>query len=450
MSRRHEREIVRRLAERGDVDPPTDLLGRIQAEIPDAVKVGREVANAGRETGRRPPARQLWLLAASLVAMVGAGLFSLRLFEGDRELGSPRLATAPMESAREGPLPPPTTQAPPSTPRRVYPQEAPAADAAPPALHKLRRAPEVAAPRAEAEKPGGPGGVVGGVAGGVVGGVAGGTLGTSPQSPAPAPAEPPAAEANAPQPVQPLTATAQPILADTPAPETSASQMEAKAAPSELAEGGAPAAPRAKTTAKTEGRRASQPARGFVDAAAMPRDAFRLQGGSTGFDAREDRGENLAQAPLLDRSPGAEGAPSPFAGGERRRLVLFHLSGAPEVEVTFDPAAVARYRRLSAGPVVLYEVELQPAPPAGAPVASLRGGPRLWVADLAPSWEQASPGFRLASLSAELAGISSGARPRSDLPELLRRARALAAERPGDLEAAELVHRIERIERLSP
>jgi hypothetical protein len=434
MSRRREREIARRLAERGDLDPPADLLGRIHAEIPEAVKVGPDVSAPGREASR-PPARQRWLLAASLVAMVGAGLLSLRLYEGDRGLGAPSsLATAPPASVA------PSPEVPRPAPMRVFPRESPAADAAPPVLRKLRRAPEAAAPSAEAEAPGAPGGVVGGVVGGAPG--------KAESSRVEQKAPPPPAETNAPQPVQPLAAES-PALADAPAP--AASETTAMAAPSSgLAEGGAPAAPRAKATmANAERARASQTARGFVDAAAAPRDAFRPRSDS-GADTREGRAENLIDAVTIGTpSPVAEGAPSPFAAGERQRLVLFRLSGAahsgPEVEVTFDPAAVARYRRVSAGPVVLYEVELQPGAPAGAAVATLRGGARLRVADLAPAWEQASSGFRLASLSAELAAIAEGARPRSDLPELLRRARTLAAEIPGDPQAAALVRRIERL-----
>jgi hypothetical protein len=259
-------------------------------------------------------------------------------------------------------------------------------------------------------------------------------------------AAPPAAETNAPQPVQPLS-----LPAESPAPAGAAASATAEAP--ELAEGGAPATPRAKMMlAKPELSRAVQPARGFVAAAATPTDAFRPPA-RAGSEARQDRAENLADAVAQGApSPAAEGASSPFAAGERRRLVLFRLSGAahsgPDVEVTFDPTAVARYRRVSAGEVVLYEVELQPGAPAAAVVATLRGGARLWVADLAPAWERASPGFRLASLEArraELAAAGEEARPRSDLAELLRRARALAAELPGDPQAAELVRRIEQL-----
>jgi hypothetical protein len=203
---------------------------------------------------------------------------------------------------------------------------------------------------------------------------------------------------------------------------------------------------------KTERSLVSQPARGFVDAAASPRDSFRPRPGS-GAETRERRAGNLASAVAQDAPTHAvEGAPSPFAAEERRRLVLFWLSAAaqsgPEMEVTFDPAAVARWRRLSAGAAVLYEVELQPGAPAEAAVATLRGGARLGVADLASTWEQASPGFRLACLEMELAAVGEGGRPRSDLPELLRRARALAASipgDPGDQRAADLVRRIERL-----
>jgi hypothetical protein len=126
-------------------------------------------------------------------------------------------------------------------------------------------------------------------------------------------------------------------------------------------------------------------------------------------------------------------------------------SDVADVEMEFNPAVVSRYRRLSAGTVVLYEVELRPAAgaaEAAAVVATLRGGARLRVGDLDPSWEQASPGFRLASLAArlaELAALRPGARPRVELAALRSRARSLAAELPGDRRAAELLVRIEQL-----
>jgi len=174
--------------------------------------------------------------------------------------------------------------------------------------------------------------------------------------------------------------------------------------------------------------------------------------------ALSDREENRAS--LLARGgPVAEGAPAPLAGGDPRWLLLFRLGGvalAPgaQAEVTFDPTAVTRSRRIGEGADLLYEVKLQPGTAAGTTVATLRshspGGETsrvlrtLRVADLTPAWDQASADFRLTSLAAELEEVLAGTRPRSDLPELLRHARELAGERPGDARAADLLRRLEQ------
>jgi hypothetical protein len=161
-------------------------------------------------------------------------------------------------------------------------------------------------------------------------------------------------------------------------------------------------------------------------------------------------------------SPAAEGAPSPFAAGDHRWLLLFRRPAAAAqgdaedrsgaVEVEFNPAVVAYHRRVNvAGAVLLYEVELRPAAEpreSSATVATLDGGARLRVSDLVPSWELASPGFRLASLAAkltELEEMAPASRPRGDLAAVLTRARTLAGELPGNRPAAELLGRAERL-----
>jgi hypothetical protein len=174
--------------------------------------------------------------------------------------------------------------------------------------------------------------------------------------------------------------------------------------------------------------------------------------------AQADRMDNLAAGfARVGGAPEAEGAPAPVAGGERRWLLLFRPAGGtlsrgatPDPpEVTFDPAVVAHSRRIGGGAVLLYEVTLRPEAAGEATIATLPGGglrrPRtLRVADLAPAWEQASAGFRLTALGAELDQVLAGARPRSNLPELLRHARELAGELPGDPRAAALLRRFEQ------
>ena len=85
-----ERELHRLLSEApptgADLEPPADLLAKIQSEIPYAVELhptlrGGENVLPFRAPAQRPPMarRRAWLLAASLAAMAGAGYFSLRL-----------------------------------------------------------------------------------------------------------------------------------------------------------------------------------------------------------------------------------------------------------------------------------------------------------------------------------------------------------------------------------
>ncbi|MFL6235178.1 MAG: hypothetical protein ACJ76N_18730, partial [Thermoanaerobaculia bacterium] len=117
MSRWNEREIARKLAERDELEPPAGLLEKIKSEIPPEIPVGTGVP----EVDRRPsmPPRQRWLIAASLVATVGAGLFALhvqrevppvqetaRVAEGARQPELPKVFFPPR------PVPPPQESAP--------------------------------------------------------------------------------------------------------------------------------------------------------------------------------------------------------------------------------------------------------------------------------------------------------------------------------------------------
>ncbi|HEV8579908.1 MAG TPA: von Willebrand factor type A domain-containing protein [Thermoanaerobaculia bacterium] len=229
MSRLSEREIARKLAEREDFEPPAGLLEKIKNEIPPAVSVGTEAP------GARPsvmPMRQRWLIAASLVAMVGAGLFALRLRQQ-----APALETVAAPESRPAAAPPSreerrnearsyrllgpesATEAVPQGSDRFEKEadlEAAAVSspeplpASPPPLpilseRKLKSlgyvgggesrdqaavAPEEMAPpaalqEAQNESTAVEGGVEGGVVGGVAGGVVGGTPGGIPASPPP-------------------------------------------------------------------------------------------------------------------------------------------------------------------------------------------------------------------------------------------------------------------------
>ena len=76
MSRMNEREIARKLAEREELEPPAGLLEKIKGEIPPSIPVGTEMPEV--ETRSPVAPRQRWLMAASVVAMIGAGLLALQ------------------------------------------------------------------------------------------------------------------------------------------------------------------------------------------------------------------------------------------------------------------------------------------------------------------------------------------------------------------------------------
>ena len=77
MSRMNEREIARKLAEREELEPPAGLLEKIKSEIPPSIPVGTEMPEV--ETPSPVAPRQRWLMAASVVAMIGAGLLALQV-----------------------------------------------------------------------------------------------------------------------------------------------------------------------------------------------------------------------------------------------------------------------------------------------------------------------------------------------------------------------------------
>ena len=400
MSRRDEREVLRRLSERrserGEAEPPADLLERLRAEIPATVRVHRDAT--GQESGRRPSPRQRWLIAASLAAMVGMGLFSLHVLKrgGEAEKAPAWASTAtPPPAGRPAP---PTPAAPPAPPAVTAPQ----------ASRELRYQLEVAPPakpreRQRADSAGAP---------------EGGRRSVPPEPAAPA------------------------APAAAPPPQESAGGVVGGI-------GGVPG-----------GFAGSAGATGSVaaeDRQGSPEPAAKSEARPMAKLAQPSRGENRAYLPARGGAT-AEGAPAPLAGDAPRWLLLFRPEGAAlapgaRVEVAFDPAAVADSRRIGGGADRLYEVKLQPGAAAEATVATLQSvspgaSPRvlrtLRVADLTPAWEQASTGFRLTSLAAELEEVLAGTRPRSDLPELLRRARGLAAELPGEARAADLLRRIEQ------
>jgi hypothetical protein len=203
----------------------------------------------------------------------------------------------------------------------------------------------------------------------------------------------------------------------------------------------------------------------------------------------------------------AEGAPTPFAPDPGARLLRFNVRGREvraenretlrtiaqdaKFQVDFDPAVVSQWRLLgyenraiaheqfrddtvAAGQIgagqsvtALYEVTLKPGAAGRQRIATLHlrfraAGTReireireirettreLRVADLAPSWEKASPGLRLASLVAELAEVlrgSPGAKS-VDLDDLARRARQVSAQLAESPQAADILEFVRLVE----
>ncbi len=234
-----ERDLRRLLAEAPPtgpaIEPPDDLLAKLQQEIPDSIELhpslrgGENVLPFRTPMDRRPPfaSRQVWLIAAGLVAMAGAGFFALRLREAvplpkpaadterlDRREprgteipeGGPSPSEIPPSLAPGGAPPPPAAVPPPADFKSLGYLGGPPSEPAPPApkiwvgteggglnlsspdtekairrrLDQLDRKEKRAVVGVEGGVEGGvPGGLVGGVPGGVAGGVVGGVPSTS-------------------------------------------------------------------------------------------------------------------------------------------------------------------------------------------------------------------------------------------------------------------------------
>jgi hypothetical protein len=89
MKRITDREIRRLLSVRGTPEPPQGLADRIKAEIPEVLQVGgagvRPEGAAGVPS-RSPALRPLWLLAASLLVVIGAGFVAVRFLTPPSDL----------------------------------------------------------------------------------------------------------------------------------------------------------------------------------------------------------------------------------------------------------------------------------------------------------------------------------------------------------------------------
>jgi hypothetical protein len=89
MKRITDREIRRLLSTRGVPEPPPDLADRIKGEIPDVLRVGGPEPRPEGVRGFPPPVpalRRSWLLAASLLVVIGAGFVAVRVFAPTSDL----------------------------------------------------------------------------------------------------------------------------------------------------------------------------------------------------------------------------------------------------------------------------------------------------------------------------------------------------------------------------
>jgi Ca-activated chloride channel family protein len=196
MSRLNEREIARKLAEHDELEPPAGLLDKIKSEIPPSIPIG--IGTPEAESRRSMPPRQRWLIAASLVTMVGAGLLALEVRMRVPAVRETARSESVLQRTERNQAASPAS--PPAAPRVSLPLEAkPLAgigQAVPPPPPPLPPLPISRQEKDRLRSLGYLGGsspaerVEGGVEGGVVGGVAGGSPGGVIDGVAAAPREP--------------------------------------------------------------------------------------------------------------------------------------------------------------------------------------------------------------------------------------------------------------------
>jgi hypothetical protein len=458
MSRLSEREIARKLAERDELEPPAGLLEKIKSEIPPEISVGTGVP----EIDRRPamPPRQRWLIAASLVATVGAGLFALhvqkevppveetaRTAAGARQPGPPRVFFPP----------PPNVPAPRSFARPL--EKAPAPKPLPRKDEKELKALGYVSSEEE-------GRVQGGAPGGVVGGLAGAEP-AAPPAPTLAPAPAPPAEVQAPVDMEKKEAAAEAPLLDKRRAEkddrinvggNESGRQSAFAGPGAVApmQEAAKPQPQAAARAKAAGVDIvwTSPAPFLVplkpDAGTASYDAARraITAGKLP-DPGEIRVGEILNAFDTGAAPPLEGAPTPFVHGSQYRLLRVNTSGINADRVSFNSTLVVRCRLVGSGVSTLYEVELRSGvsrtDEAVAMLGLGSGAKGVTLPQLASSWDKASPGFRLAALAAEFAEVLKSSPMDS---AALHRLSAEIAKLPKSAKAAELGEMVERAGRI--
>jgi hypothetical protein len=497
MSRLNERDIARELAESESFEPPAGLLEKIKAEIPQEVRVGTAVPGT---VSRSFAPRQRWLIAASLLMGVGAGIVGLRTWQS-REAESLKAEahlTAPQSAAAKAPPPAaPAVPAPPPPPKADASLSG--APAAPPArVAKADEFDEVApvtAPKPEAKERRDLAAL--------------GYISTDKQR-VQQPAQPVEVPQSSNAPSAPRAASP-PALEAEGRVENGAVGGAAGAAPAAPAAVAESPAPRQKAVAvdrlslnqvqalkkekDQEARRASASrfelagSNPFVDAITHPVSTFGLDVDTVSYtEARRVLMEGRLPDPASvrveewlsafdfggpapfhgDFAIRTEGSPTPFSHGPEYRLLRFNIKARlqtvarnAKAQVEFNSVVVARYRLLGDA---LYEIELRKDTPhweqqvatlhlyfqmpgSGATTETIR---RVGFQNFAPAWEQASPALRLSTLVAELAEILKGSpwAKQADLGDVARRIQELVPQFPGDPKVAELADLAARAARI--
>ncbi|HET9210148.1 MAG TPA: von Willebrand factor type A domain-containing protein, partial [Thermoanaerobaculia bacterium] len=379
MSRWSEREIARKLAERDQLEPPAGLLEKIKSEIPPMIPAGTGLP----EIDRRPsmPPRQRWLIAASVVTMIGAGLLVLHRTEVPPVEETARTAAAtPSVERPAAPPPPPSPRPSPAVPRPEARAFAGRQLEPKPAPQPLSRKDEEKLKSLGYVSPEVEGSVEGGAPGGVVGGLAAGSEPAPPSTALPPPPPPPAA-APAPPVQAPALADKKESAAEAPARDEQRSNLIAggnedlprSAAPMQEA-----AKPQMAARAKVAGAGPvwQVPSPSLIeikpDAGTASYDLARRSIAAGRLpDPGEIRVGEILNAFDMGEAPRVEGGSTPFLHGSQYRLLRIDPAGSRPIRINFNSSMVARYRLIGSGASVLYEIELRPGASRQAPVVGI-------------------------------------------------------------------------------
>lgn len=398
--------VARRLARharREGGEPPADLLRRLRDDIPSSPALVRHPDRPPLVLGERRGTSRRWLAVASLAAALTAAVVGLRVWEQH-----PRAASSELEPAsRPGGAPAHAARlakgkASPPAPAPVAPFGA----AAPPPPSRqpaggVQGEPEM---RSFAETAPGAGGAADRMA--------------APPVPAPPAFSPPP---------PPAAAMARPDLAV----ETRVEAAPPAPPPSPRVGGAAPL--RSSFGADTGTDFYRRVRRGLLAEGRLPRAA------SVRADELANAFELAAEMPAVGRPELAvEGAPLPAAGATY--LVRFEARGlagrssSDTVEVDFDPAVVARFRRVGAtahrgGAAALYEIELRPEAAAAPAAQGVMAGSRPDAAS--PALAPTAPKPVAEPRPAETPHPAAASRMKAASPQPAGEPRGAAAPRPG-------------------